>query len=127
MSEVSRMRGFFFSVCREHGIDEEAAKSLNLAIEEWVANVINYAYPKGTRGHVELTAEFSDGLLTLVVKDHGIPFDPTQYEEIDVEAELDDRPIGGLGIHLVKTIMDTMAYQRTPDGYNVLTLTKQTK
>ena len=127
MSEVGRMRGFFFSVCREHGIDEDTAKSLNLAAEEWVANVINYAYPKGTRGHVELTAEFSDSKLTLVVKDHGIPFDPTTYEAVNVEAALDDRPIGGLGIHLVKTIMDTMAYQRTPNGYNVLTLTKKIK
>ena len=125
MVEVGRMRGFFFSVCREHGIDEETAKTLNLAIEEWVANVINYAYPKGTRGHVELTAEISDGVLTLVTKDHGIPFDPTAHEEVDVEAELEDRPIGGLGIHLVKTIMDTMAYRRTSDGYNVLTLTKK--
>lgn len=125
MSEVSRMRGFFFSVCREHDIDEETAKSLNLAIEEWVANVINYAYPKGIRGHVELTAEISGGLLTLVIKDHGIPFDPTGYDDIDVEAELDDRPIGGLGIYLVKTIMDTMEYRRSPDGYNVLTLTKK--
>ena len=49
----------------------------------------------------------------------------TNTEDIDVEAGLDDRPIGGLGIHLVKTIMDTMTYQRTVDGYNVLTLTKQ--
>ena len=71
--------------------------------------------------------EFSDSTLTLVVKDHGIPFDPTTYEAVDVEAALDDRPIGGLGIHLVKTIMDTMAYQRTPNGYNVLTLTKKIK
>ena len=121
------MRSFFFSVCREHDVDEDMAKSLNLAAEEWVANVINYAYPKGTRGHVELTTEIANGLLTLVVKDHGIPFDPTAYEDIDVEAELDERPIGGLGIYLVKTIMDTMTYQRTPDGYNVLTLTKQIK
>ncbi len=127
MSEVSRMRSFFFSVCREHDVDEETVKSLNLAAEEWVANVINYAYPKGTRGHVELTAEIVDGLLTLVIKDHGIPFDPTECGDIDVDAELDERPIGGLGIYLVKTIMDTMSYQRTPDGYNVVTLTKQIK
>ena len=127
MSEVSRLRGFFFSVCREHEVDEETAKSLNLAVEEWVANVINYAYPKGTRGHVELTAEIADGLLTLVVKDHGVPFDPTEHGTIDVEAELDDRPIGGLGIFLVKSIMDTMDYHRTPDGYNVVTLTKKIK
>ena len=127
MSEVGRMRGFIFSVCREHDIDEEMVKSLNLAAEECVANVINYAYPKGTRGHVELTAEISGDVLTLVVKDHGIPFDPTQHEEVDVDAELDDRPIGGLGIFLVRSIMDTMEYQRTPDGYNVLTLSKKIK
>lgn len=46
MAEVGRMRGFFLSVCREHGIDKETSNMLNLAVEEWVANVINYAYPK---------------------------------------------------------------------------------
>ena len=127
MTEVSRMRGFFLSVCREHDIDEETFKTLNLAIEEWVANVIGYAYPKGIRGHVELTAKVVDGVLTLVIKDHGAPFDPTQHAEVDVNAGLDERQIGGLGIHLVKSIMDTMHYERTADGYNVLTLTKNIK
>ena len=124
MAEVSRMRGFFQSVCREHNIDEDTFKSLNLAIEEWVANVINYAYPKGTRGHVELTAKMNDQELKIVVRDHGIPFDPTQAEDVDTDAELEDRPVGGLGIYLVKAIMDTIHYERTVDGYNVLTMTK---
>ena len=124
MTEVGRLRTFFFSVCREHGIDDETAKTLNLALEEWVANVINYAYPKGMRGHVEVTADVVDGVLTLVIKDHGEAFDPTQHAEVDINAELDERSIGGLGIHLVRTIMDTVAYQRTPDGYNRLVLTK---
>ena len=125
MTEVGRMRGFFFSICREYGIDDNTAKQLNLAIEEWVVNVINYAYPKGTRGHVEVVAYMIDGVLTLVVKDHGVPFDPTKYAEVDIDAELDDRSIGGLGIHLVRTIMDTMDYERTENGYNVLRMTKQ--
>lgn len=124
MTEVSRMRGFFHSVCREHNIDEGTFKTLNLAIEEWVANVINYAYPKGIRGHVELTAKVKDDVLTLVVKDHGTPFDPTLQPDADVDAGLNERQIGGLGIHLVKTIMDSMHYERSADGYNVLTLTK---
>ena len=127
MSEVSRMRGFFLSVCREHNIDDDTFKTLNLAIEEWVANVISYAYPKGIRGHVELTAKVVDDVLTLVIKDHGAPFDPTQQTEVDVDAQLDERQIGGLGIHLVKAIMDTMHYERSADGYNVLTLTKELK
>jgi len=125
VGEVDRLKTFFESVCREHSIDEENFKMLNLAIEEWVVNVINYAYPQGTRGHVELTAKVVDGILTLVIKDHGIPFDPTQHEEVDVNAGLDERQIGGLGIHLVKLIMDTVEYERSTDGYNILTLTKQ--
>ena len=125
MTEVARMRSFFFSVCREYGIDEETFKTLNLALEEWVANVINYAYPKGMRGHVEVTADVSDNVLTLVIKDHGTPFDPTQHAEVDIDAELDERAIGGLGIHLIRTIMDSVDYERTADGYNRLTLTKR--
>ena len=124
MTEVGRLRTFFFSVCREHNIDDDTAKTLNLALEEWVANVINYAYPKGMRGHVEVTADVSDDVLTLVIKDHGVAFDPTQHAEADIDAELEDRPIGGLGIHLVRTIMDIVEYQRTADGYNRITLTK---
>jgi sigma-B regulation protein RsbU (phosphoserine phosphatase) len=125
--EVNRMTNFFFSVCREHGIDDELAKTLNLAIEEWVVNVISYAYPKGMRGHVEMTADVKDSVLTVVVKDHGNPFDPTQHAEVDVNATLEERNIGGLGIHLVRTIMDTMDYVRTDDGYNKVILTKKIK
>ena len=125
MSEVGRLRAFFFSVCREHGIDDETAKTLNLALEEWVANVINYAYPKGMRGHVEVTVDVSDDVLTFVIKDHGAAFDPTQHEEVDIDAEIDERAIGGLGIHLIRAIMDTVEYQRTCDGYNRLVLTKR--
>lgn len=124
MTEVGRLRTFFFSVCREYGIDDETTKTLYLALEEWVANVIGYAYPKGMRGHVEVTADVSDGMLTLVIKDHGMPFDPTQQAEVDVDANLNDRAIGGLGIYLVRTIMDTVTYERTADDYNRLVLTK---
>ena len=125
MTEVVRLRSFIFSVCREYGIDDETGKTLNLAVEEWVANVINYAYKKGMRGHVEVTADVKDGVLTMVIKDHGVAFDPTQHVEVDIDADLDDRQIGGLGIHLVRTIMDTMSYERTANGYNVVTLTKR--
>ncbi len=127
MTEVVRMRGFFQAICQENDIDFESFKMLNLALEEWVANTINYAYPEGVSGEVELTAQVVDGVLTLVIKDQGKPFDPTQHAEIDVEAELEDRPIGGLGIHLVKAIMDSMHYERLDEGYNVLTLKKKLK
>lgn len=124
MTEISRVKSFFFSVCREYGIDDELGKSLNLALEEWVANVINYAYHKGSRGHIDITAEMNDDLLRLVIKDSGIPFDPTAHGEADTRSELENRPIGGLGIFLIRSIMDDFSYQRTADGYNIVTLTK---
>ncbi len=126
-SEVVRMRDFFHAICQENDIDFESFKMLNLAVEEWVANTINYAYPEGVSGEVVLTARVVDGVLTLVIKDQGKPFDPTQHAEVDVDAELDDRPIGGLGIHLVKAIMDSMHYERSDEGFNILTLTKKIK
>ncbi|MBR3453970.1 MAG: SpoIIE family protein phosphatase [Bacteroidaceae bacterium] len=125
LSEVSRMHTFIMTVCREYGIPNGIDKTLNLALEEWVVNVINYAYPKGMRGHVEMTSDFNNGLLTLVVKDHGVAFDPTQHSEVDIDASLEERVVGGLGIHLVRSIMDSMTYERTVDGYNVVTMTKR--
>ena len=125
LTEVSRMHTFIMTVCREYGIQNGIEKTLNLALEEWVVNVINYAYPKGMRGHVEMTSDFKDGILTLVVKDHGVAFNPTQHSEVDIDASLEERIVGGLGIHLVRSIMDNMTYERTVDGYNVVTMTKR--
>jgi len=66
-----------------------------------------------------------DGRLTITVKDRGTPFDPTKQAAVDVDAGLEERTIGGLGIHLVISIMDTVAYRRTTDGYNEMTLIKK--
>jgi sigma-B regulation protein RsbU (phosphoserine phosphatase) len=125
MAEVGRLRSFVLSVCREQGTDSDFAKSLYLALEEGVANVINYAYPKGTRGHVALSVRVIDGTMVWQLRDSGVPFDPTQSSEADTTSDLEERPIGGLGIYLMRTIMDTMSYERTADGHNQLTLTKK--
>jgi len=130
ISEVKRVREFLHLVCSENGVDEGMFRNLNLAVEEWVANVVSYAFaddvPESEKT-IEVTADMADGVLTLVIKDRGIPFDPTQYAAVDVDAGLMDRKVGGLGIHLVKNIMDTMGYVRSEDGYNILTLTKKVR
>ncbi len=125
MVEVERTRDFLEEVCNEYRIDRELFKMLNLAMEEWVANVISYAYEEGVKGDVELTTYMESGRLTITVKDRGTPFDPTKQNDVDVDAGLEDRKIGGLGIHLVRSIMDTVEYRRTTDGYNEVTLTKK--
>ena len=94
----------------------------NLALEEAVSNVMLYAYPDKS-GQVLVECDKSDKLV-FTITDSGVPFDPTQQKEPDVTQNLDERPIGGLGIFLVRQIMDDIRYERK-DNKNILTLTKQ--
>jgi sigma-B regulation protein RsbU (phosphoserine phosphatase) len=97
---------------------------MNLAIEEAVVNVMSYAYPVGTVGNVNIEAQADDERLKFTIVDNGIPFDPTAKAEVDITLGVEERPIGGLGIHLVRQLMDSINYERI-DGKNVLTLRKK--
>ncbi len=115
---------FVDEVCENVGFDMSTTFKLNLAIEEAVVNVMSYAYPAGTKGDVDIDAEADDEQLKFVISDSGTPFDPTQKGEVDTTLSAEDRSIGGLGIHLIRQIMDTINYERV-DGKNVLTLRKK--
>ena len=97
--------------------------SLNLALEEAVVNVMEYAYPAGTVGDVEIDAMTEGETIKFILMDSGTPFDPTKKPEIDTTLSAEERSIGGLGIHLVRQIMDSVNYEYK-DGKNVLTLKK---
>ena len=103
-------------------IPTELSMPVNLALEEIVSNVMLYAYPdKSGQVYVEFV-RVADRLI-FTVTDSGMAFDPTQKEEVDTTLTAEERPIGGLGIHLVRQLMDEVCYQRL-DNKNVLTLIK---
>lgn len=124
VQEVPLLATFIDTISEENGIDMIESMNINLAVEEAVANVMNYAYPKDTVGEVRVDASVADGLLTITITDSGTPFDPTQKEDPDINLPAEERPIGGLGILLVKQIMDTVTYQHA-EGKNILTLVKK--
>lgn len=99
---------------------------LLIAADEIFSNIAAYAYPDGG-GTVEVRlAKNADGTeLSMTFADRGIPFDPTEVKPPDTAAPPAARSIGGLGIHIVRNLMDGMAYRRTADGRNLLTLTKR--
>ena len=97
---------------------------LQLVMEEMVANVIFYAYPNGTSADITLTAESNGEELTFVLSDSGKPFDPTAKEDADTETNPMDRKQGGMGILIVKNIMNEVSYQRFGET-NQLTLKKK--
>lgn len=126
VAETPKINEFMTSVAAEANLDEATTSSLNLAIEEAIVNVMNYAYPKDHIGKIKLEAYVNDIRMKFIITDGGEPFDPTSAAEPDTNADLDDRPIGGLGIFLVRQIMDSVNYERI-DGYNILTLRKNFK
>ena len=124
IDEIPRLHALIQSIAEETDMDHVLAMSLNLALEEAVSNVMLYAYPAGSKGQVVIEADVRDDHLVFRVIDSGVPFDPTLASEPDLAADLKDRPIGGLGIYLVKRIMDQVSYARK-NGKNILSMTKK--
>ena len=124
IQQVPQLAEFVDMVCEEVGMDMAVAIQMNLAMEEAVVNVMTYAYPAGTIGNVNIEAQANDERLQFTIIDSGIPFDPTTKDEVDTTLSAEERPIGGLGIHLVRQLMDSINYERI-DGKNVLTLRKK--
>ena len=124
IQEVPQLAAFVDEVCEAVGFNPAVTMQMNLALEEAVVNVMNYAYPPGIRGKVTIDASANDVRLKFTIIDWGRPFDPTVQADVDTTLSVKERPIGGLGIHIVRQIMDSINYERI-DGQNVLTLRKK--
>ena len=126
VQQVPQLAQFVDETCEAAGLDMATAMKLTLAVEEAVVNVMNYAYPAGTVGDVCIEVHTDNNQLVFIISDSGKPFDPTTKDEVDTTLSAEERPIGGLGIHLVRNIMDSIDYERK-DGKNILTLSKKLK
>lgn len=123
IEEIPRLNGFIGDFMNEASIAPSEAMEIRLALEEVVANVINYGYPKGQPGEIAVAVSADEKKICLMVSDSGIPFDPTTVPDADITGGVDNREIGGLGIFLARHIMDDILYERK-DGKNELTLIK---
>ena len=122
--ELNRVAEFMETVCDELQLDMHVAMKIQVAMEEMVTNVIFYAYPEGTTADITLTAESDGKELTFVLSDTGKPFDPTAKEDADLDVNPMDREQGGMGILIVKNIMNEVSYERLGD-MNQLTMKKK--
>lgn len=121
IAEINRMNQWFDEIL---DVDDNTRMQINLAMEEVVTNVILYAYPTDGKEY-QFAIHYSKhgNELCFVIEDNGIAFDPTAKEDADITLSAEDRPIGGLGIFLVKQLMDSVEYQRK-DDCNLLTIKK---
>ena len=124
LSEVSKISGFVEAFGAEEGLKPEAVFSLNLALDEVVTNVIRYAHDDDGQEHpIVVRLALERDVLTAQVEDDGRAFNPLEAPAPDLDASLDERPIGGLGIFLVRSVMNSVEYRRE-DGRNVLIMRK---
>ena len=123
ISELEKVAQFVEEIGEELGLSMELQMNLNLVMEEMVTNVIFYAYPQGEVAGIELLDKSDGKELTFVLSDQGKEFDPTAKEDADLDVNPADRELGGMGIFIVKNIMNTVTYQRL-EGKNLLTMTK---
>ena len=122
--ELVRVSEFIEDVSEEIGLDMGTMMKLQLVMEEMVSNVIFYAYPKSSVDDITLSVESDEKEITFILSDTGKPFDPTAKEDADININPMDREQGGMGILIVKNIMNEVSYQRL-DGTNQLTMKKK--
>lgn len=124
IAEIDRLNQFVEEVGEEFSLSADIIFNLNLVLEEAVVNIINYAYPEGKHELIYLSAKVHNGSIVFVLTDTGKEFDPTMAKEADITLSAEDRPIGGLGIFLIRNIMNEVRYERI-EGKNILTLEKK--
>ena len=124
--QLSSIVARWYQIGEQFQIDEDIIKTINLALEEIVTNVISYGSDDTSELHIDITITLTDLQLTLVVADDAQAFDPLTVPTPQWEDSIDNVTPGGLGVHLVRTMMDDMSYERN-SSRNILTMHKQLK
>jgi anti-sigma regulatory factor (Ser/Thr protein kinase) len=105
------------------GLSEACITDVNICLDELFTNVVSYGFEDNLEHLIQFTMNLDNQVLTLSIEDEGIPFNPLEKKDPEVPADLIDIRIGGLGIHIVKKLMDDIRYQRK-QGKNKLTMKK---
>ena len=123
VKRIPELNNFLESIGERLNMDMPVISQVQMAVEEAVVNVMNYAYPDGKNGFVTIKVMSDGHEIRIVVIDSGIAFDPTSKEKADTTLSVEERPIGGLGIFMIREMMDSINYERV-DGRNILTMAK---
>lgn len=121
---LDEIREFVGNIARENGFTDKAVYNIQLAADEAASNVIEHAYGGGVDGMLEISCGVTANTLTVILVDHGKSFDPSEVPLPDIQADLGDRKIGGLGIFLMRKLMDEFEYVSSTHS-NTLKMTKR--
>ena len=122
---LDEIRDFVGAIARAEGFGDRDVYNIQLATDEAASNIMEHAYEGVTDGLLEISCGMDGGAIRIVFVDYGEPFDPSDVPDPDLTADLSDRKIGGLGIYLMRKLMDEVFYQSDAGKRNTLTLIKR--
>jgi anti-sigma regulatory factor (Ser/Thr protein kinase) len=122
---LDEIREFVGDIARAGGFGDKDVYNIQLAADEAASNIIEHAYEGVNNGVLELSCGVKGNVITIILVDHGESFDPSEIPLPDLKADLSERKIGGLGIFLMRKLMDEVHYEVKPNNSNVLTMTKR--
>ena len=122
---LDEIREFVGDIARKGGFSDKDVYNIQLATDEAASNVIEHAYQNQPGGALELSCGVKGDAITIILIDHGKSFNPSKVPVPDLQADLSDRQIGGLGIFLMRKLMDEIYYKPGPNKSNVLTMIKR--
>ncbi len=108
----------------DHALPGKVVRALHLALEEHLTNVVTYGYRLGQAGHIRVRYALEANILSLEVEDDAQPFNPTKAPEVDTSLPLDAKPLGGLGLLMIRKSVDELKYRRE-DHRNILIMLKR--
>ena len=114
----------FEEFCRQRQVPSSVRQAADVALEEHLTNVLNHGFDPGSKPQVVVRLELADNQLEVEVEDTGKSFNPLAAPPVDISLPLEEKPIGGLGVHLMREYMDDLAYARI-DNRNVLRMIKR--
>ena len=123
LSELEKLCQEMEKLGQKLGLTKKCVFEINLALDELFTNIISYGFEDDDEHEIKVTLTPQNETLCLSIEDDGLPFNPIEAEEPDLECTVEDCKIGGLGIHLIRNLMDDICYERCGDK-NVLTLKK---
>jgi len=122
---LDEIREFVGEIARAGGFGSKDVYNILLAVDEAASNIIEHAYEGVKNGVLEISCSVKDGAMTIIMVDYGESFDPSAIPPPDLKADLSERRIGGLGILLMRKLMDEVHYESRRDKSNVLTMIKR--
>ena len=122
---LDEIRELVGDIARKGGFSNKDVYNIQLATDEAASNIIEHAYEGVPNGVLDLACNMEKDIIKIILIDYGVPYDPSVVPMPDIKADLSERKIGGLGIFLMRKLMDEVHYEPRADKSNVLTMTKR--